>query len=279
MKVRVITALVLVAILAVVFIFLDTLLLNAVIGFVAILALWELLNATGILKHKGLTVLTMIQALAIAFFRAGYIGRLIIPIFLVILLGYFTLLVKNYGVLGIDHLAMAFMFGTLVPMFFSCAIYLRDDHGVVLGGYYLLIALGSGWLSDTGAYFVGSKFGKHKLAPRVSPNKTVEGSVGGLVSCLVLTLLLSAVYAWLMGALGHTVTIRYGAVALLSPLFAIVGMLGDLSASAIKRQFGVKDFGHIMPGHGGILDRFDSVMFTLPTVYAVVRHIGLISLA
>ncbi len=275
MKVRILTAMVLLCILTVVLMFLNTLLLNAVVGLISILAVYELLSATNLLRFKGLTVLTVIQVLVLTFLRTHYLWRYIIPILFLIILGYFILLIKNFGAMKIEHLAMSFLFSTLIPLFFSCAIHIRDDHGVVKGGFYLLIAMGAAWLSDTGAYFVGTFFGKHKLAPKVSPKKTVEGSVGGLVSSTLLILLLGVGYTSLLANRGIAVQINYPLLAVLTPVYSVIGMLGDLSASTIKREYGVKDYSNIMPGHGGILDRFDSLMFTLPAVYATVRHIEL----
>jgi len=266
---------VLLCILTVVLMFLNTLLLNAVVGLISILAVYELLSATNLLRFKGLTVLTVIQVLVLTFLRTHYLWRYIIPILFLIILGYFILLIKNFGTMKIEHLAMSFLFSTLIPLFFSCAIHIRDDHGVVKGGFYLLIAMGAAWLSDTGAYFVGTFFGKHKLAPKVSPKKTVEGSVGGLVSSTLLILLLGVGYTSLLANRGIAVQINYPLLAVLTPVYSVIGMLGDLSASTIKREYGVKDYSNIMPGHGGILDRFDSLMFTLPAVYATVRHIEL----
>lgn len=275
MKVRILTAMVLLCILTVVLMFLNTLLLNAVVGLISILAVYELLSATNLLRFKGLTVLTVIQVLVLTFLRTHYLWRYIIPILFVIILGYFILLIKNFGAMKIEHLAMSFLFSTLIPLFFSCAIHIRDDHGVVKGGFYLLIAMGAAWLSDTGAYFVGTFFGKHKLAPKVSPKKTVEGSIGGLVSSTFLILLLGVGYTSLLANRGIAAQINYPLLAVLTPIYSVIGMVGDLSASTIKREYGVKDYSNIMPGHGGILDRFDSLMFTLPAVYATVRHIQL----
>jgi phosphatidate cytidylyltransferase len=275
LKVRILTAMVLLCILTVVLVFLNTLLLNAVVGLISILAVYELLSATNLLRFRGLTVLTVIQALVLAFLRTHYLWHFIIPILLVIILGYFTLLIKNFGTMKVEHLAMSFLFSTLIPLFFSCAIHIRDDHGVVKGGFYLLVAMGAAWLSDTGAYFVGTFLGKHKLAPKVSPKKTVEGSVGGLIASTLLILLIGAGYTSLLASKGVTVQIHYLLLAFLTPIYSAIGMLGDLSASTIKREYGVKDYSNIMPGHGGILDRFDSLMFTLPAVYATVRHIDL----
>lgn len=278
MKTRVISSLVGLVILAVVAAFLDTLLLNVVIDAITLIAVYELLNATGIRKHRDLTVLATLMALVIPFARAGFVRELLVEIVFVLILLFFIVLLRRHETMRVEQVAMAFFFSTFVPAFFSCAVYIRDDFGAELGGFYILLALGAAWLSDTCAYFTGIRFGKHKLAPVISPKKTIEGSVGGIVGCTLCMLLLAWGYSALLGALGYPMRIHYGELLLITPVFSVIGMLGDLSASVIKRSFGVKDYGHIMPGHGGILDRFDSVLFTLPSVYILSHHIQLVSL-
>lgn len=135
-------------------------------------------------------------------------------------------------------------------------------HALVLydaphGSWLLLMAFLTVWFSDSGAYFVGRAFGRHKLAAQLSPNKTMEGAVGGIVLA-VLALLIANVF--IKALPGPTATVLF-AVAI-----AVVGILGDLFESLLKRTFGVKDSGNILPGHGGILDRFDSLMLVLPVV-------------
>ncbi len=134
---------------------------------------------------------------------------------------------------------------------------LRHEHGDV-GSGYVLYALGFAWFSDTGGYFAGRFLGKHKLYEAVSPKKTVEGAIGGLLVAI----------AW--GALGHftflrTVPLSHGLA--LGFVASALGQVGDLAESLLKRSTGVKDSGNIVPGHGGILDRVDAVILTTATVY------------
>lgn len=127
------------------------------------------------------------------------------------------------------------------------------------------------WGSDTFAYFVGVRFGRHKMAPVLSPKKSIEGAVGGIVGASVLTVIYSCV-CYKLGFLEKAETIGGTAAvfALIGAAAAALSQVGDLAASAIKRQMGIKDYGSIMPGHGGILDRFDSVLVTAPTIYILV---------
>lgn len=277
MKTRVLSSLVGLVILAVVFVFIDTLVLNAIMGLISILAVIELLGATGVRKFRSLTVLSVILAAIIPFARWQFVRGYLFEIIFIVILLFFVVLLKNHAVMQVEQVAMAFFFSMFVPVFFSCAVYIRDDFGPVLGGFYLLVSLGAAWLSDTGAYFTGLRFGKHKLAPTVSPKKTVEGFVGGIVVGCLCMLLLAWGYSALMATLGRPLQVHYLRLALVMPLFSVIGVLGDLSASIIKRRFGVKDFGHIMPGHGGIMDRFDSVLFTMPSVYILIHHITLVT--
>lgn len=121
------------------------------------------------------------------------------------------------------------------------------------------------WVSDTAAYFVGSAIGKHKLAPVLSPKKSIEGAVGAVL----ITAVISCAYAYLIGYQGTRDMIIFF---IFGGVGSVIGQIGDIAASTIKRYTGIKDYGNIMPGHGGVLDRFDSVLFTLPIVYIVIEN-------
>jgi phosphatidate cytidylyltransferase len=123
---------------------------------------------------------------------------------------------------------------------------------------YVIFALGIIWTTDSGAYFTGKKFGKKKLWPDISPNKTVEGFLGGIVTAIVFALL----FQWI-----SPFPISIIALILVTIVASIFGQMGDLVESALKRQYHVKDSGDILPGHGGILDRFDSLLFVLPLLH------------
>lgn len=127
------------------------------------------------------------------------------------------------------------------------------------------MALAFAWGGDTFAYFTGRLFGKHKLAPLVSPHKTVEGAIGGILGSGLVGVLCTVAAR---GLTGHAAGSMFGyiAVFLLGMGCSVLGILGDLFASAIKLQLGIKDYGTIFPGHGGIMDRFDSVLFITPLV-------------
>ena len=134
------------------------------------------------------------------------------------------------------------------------------------GGIYLVwVIFISSWVSDTFAYLVGVMLGKHKLAPVLSPKKSIEGSVGGIVGAV----LIGAVYgSFLNSAFG--VQYMGGILAFIGGVGSVISQVGDLAASAIKRNHNIKDYGKLIPGHGGIMDRFDSVIFTAPIIYLLI---------
>lgn len=145
--------------------------------------------------------------------------------------------------------------GTLYVSLFLFFYLIRNLEG---GTVWIFILLAGTWAGDTAAYFVGKKFGRHKLAPRLSPGKTVEGALGGMAGSV---LAVSAVYLF------YPPAASLFAIILLALLVGFFGMMGDLFESSLKRSAGIKDTGTIIPGHGGVLDRFDSMLFTAPAAY------------
>lgn len=147
---------------------------------------------------------------------------------------------------------------------FSCMVMIRLGDPGFTGGLLAFGVMGSIWVEDAAAYFVGSRFGRHKLAPRISPNKSVEGLWGGLAGCLVVWLLLAGL---------HVMGITFPLAILCALVCGAAAVVGDLFESRIKRGVGVKDSGNVMPGHGGLLDRSDSMLFGSVVVYTLL-HLG-----
>lgn len=206
-------------------------------------------------------------------FTAAFVGSLLVPAVVFPCLPFslcLTLLFLFVALLSLLHIrdikqsageVGLFLLGFLyVPLLMSFLVLLRDlDHGVQWI-FLLLIIVMSG---DTAAYYVGSSLGKRKLYPLVSPKKSVEGMIGGLAGSVIGTLLASATFF-------PELTIA-GAVAT-ALVVGLLGQLGDLFESLLKRSFGVKDSGTIIPGHGGMLDRLDSVLFAAPPLYIYARY-------
>lgn len=164
------------------------------------------------------------------------------------------------------HQTMAALFASVI-IAYSFASFVRIQATEIHRAYLLLPFILS-FACDTFAFFAGCALGKHKLAPKVSPKKTVEGSVGGILGNIVCGLLFAFVMdRWFGGSIG------YGAMAILAFFCSIVAQVGDLSFSLIKREFGIKDYGHLFLEHGGVLDRFDSVLFVAPVVELVLNFV------
>lgn len=268
MKTRLCSAAVGIIILIVVLSFFQTPVLNFAIMVVALLAMYEFLTATKINRNKLLSAMAYLVTAAFPFVPMQKELNLL-PLFLLPYIAVlFMILLRTHQDTRVEDIALTFMMSIGIPLSLAAAVYLRDNNGHALGMYYLLLALSCAWYSDSGAYFVGKACGKRKLCPQISPHKTVEGLIGGLVSCILLNLLTGFCYEKICALTGVVVQIHYLRLILISPLASLISVLGDLSFSMIKRQFSIKDFGNIMPGHGGVLDRFDSVLFTLPFIYA-----------
>lgn len=148
-----------------------------------------------------------------------------------------------------------------VAIGYSFSAFLRLEASGIHRAYLLLPFILS-FACDTFAYFAGLTLGKHKLAPKVSPKKTVEGSVGGLAGNVLCGLL----FVWVMDRFFGGSVIDYGPMAAMALICGVVAQIGDLSFSLIKREFGIKDYGHLFLAHGGVLDRFDSVLFVAPVI-------------
>lgn len=189
--------------------------------------------------------------------------------FAVMLLSAFVIFVtwlKKHKEIRYEQVFFALAAMVLVPQAMTTMV--RMERSDSESGLFLLImGLCGAWIADTGAYFTGVAIGKHKLCPEISPKKTVEGLVGGIVTtAAVYTAAFSVYYGFT--AKRAAVAFATGAVC------AVIGTVGDLSASMVKRQIGFKDYGKIMPGHGGLMDRFDSVLFVLPTFYVFITFFG-----
>ncbi|WP_225744138.1 phosphatidate cytidylyltransferase [Marinilactibacillus sp. Marseille-P9653] len=173
----------------------------------------------------------------------------VFALFIVLLLG-LTLIIKDYT---IEDVGVSFMGILYLGTGFHSFILTRENNL-----HLLILSLIIIYSTDTGAYLVGRKIGKHKLAPSISPNKTVEGSIGGVV----ISLLISIIYLLFFPS-AYSLIVVIPLIVILS----VAGQIGDLIESAIKRHFGTKDSGNILPGHGGIFDRFDSLIFVLSVIF------------
>jgi len=294
MRIRVISSFKGLAILALAFVVFDTIAFNIIMAMASVLALQEIFAATGAMGpasagksgrplaikrgYRGFAIIAVIFSLLFAFAQEAHLLRILPQIMFALLLVFFLLALGSHGTVRFEQASMIFLFCILIPLGFACAVYMRNQYGDVLGRYYLLMGLGAAWLSDTGAYFTGIKLGKRKLAPNISPKKTIEGVVGGAVTATLLMCLIALGYSRIAAMLGVNMHVEYIIILIAMPFLSLISVLGDLTMSSVKRQFGIKDFGSIMPGHGGILDRCDSALFTLPAVYILIQHFPIVFL-
>ena len=179
-----------------------------------------------------------------------------------------TIYVFTFPKFTTEQITVAFFGIFYVGLMFS---YLYQVRSMPDGKYLVWLIVLSSWGCDTCAYCAGMLLGKHKMAPKLSPKKTVEGAVGGVLGAALLGFLYGAYFEGHMVELARPGVISAAACA----IAAVISQIGDLAASAIKRNHGVKDYGHLIPGHGGILDRFDSMICTAPAIYFAVMFLGL----
>lgn len=187
-------------------------------------------------------------------------------------------MVFNHKTISIYDVALTFFGVCYIPLMFSTIYLIRELN---FGNYTVWLPFICAWACDTGAYFVGISMGKHKLTPELSPKKTIEGSIGGIlfsaVFCGVYGFFISTKEIKIEHIFNNTTNIIVSFV-LLGIVGSIFAQFGDLTASATKRRFNIKDYGKLIPGHGGILDRFDSVIFTSGICYIILKIIELYNL-
>ena len=278
MKQRLITAAVAIALMIPVLVFSDTILLNIVIALLSAAAVCEVLKAADCVRPVSMLVLCAAAALAIPFLSYDKKGIMLPIAGFVFTFAIMTILLVRFDTLSVQKVGFAFFITIMVPITMSVIVYFRNKYGPDgLGVFYILLLLVGAFMTDTGAYLGGRLFGKRKLAPKISPNKTVEGAICGVVVCLASMPLYCLIYSLISAANGAPVAVDYLRVIVLALLTAPMAIAGDLSASIIKRQCGVKDFGNILPGHGGIMDRFDSVLFVAPTILIYSHFLPLIA--
>lgn len=280
MKQRILTALLLICILVPVLLFSGTVAFPIVAAFFCFVAVYEMLFCLGTLKKAVISApilaLAALLPLALLFFgrpdaslRVGEIGLQHRLFFLVLVMALFVLLMFYLFAVAVfarrsitfAEIATSFLASFYVINSFLAILLIRyGQHG---NFYYLLCFIGP-WVTDIFAYFTGYFFGRHKLIPEISPKKTIEGSIGGIVFCIGAFLLFGVLVSGSTGTAPN-----YLVLAALGLLVSVLSQIGDLFASLLKRERGMKDYGNIFPGHGGVMDRFDSVLACTPLLLIV----------
>ncbi len=251
--------------------------------FFSLLSNYEILK-TAQVTNKPIFILSCLVAAAIPpSIEYKLFEKFPLPVYTLVFAYVFALLVlmlAQYKKTRFEHVAMALFTSVLIPSGMSSLMLIRDMYKVTNFDPYtksncsfiVLFALVCAWITDAMAYFVGRKFGKHKMAPTISPKKSWEGAAGGVAGNVLISLMVWGAFQ-LLAKKGLITPLFIPAwfVAPAAAVLSVIAMLGDLSASAIKRNYGVKDFGKIMgEGNGGAMDRFDSAVFVVPAIYGMI---------
>lgn len=267
---RTIVGLILAPVLLIVVLVLPKFCTALVVGVFAAIAVYELLGGTKLVRNPRMLVYSMGAAFFVSLWSyfgcSGALGILGIVLFYALLFSEIMLCEMK---IPFSRLAMCMTGGLIIPYMFSSLVRILNMEE---GRYYIMIPFVIAFMDDIGAYFVGSFLGKRKLCPNISPKKTVEGLAGGLISAVLGML----IYCLIL-QLGFDFEVNYLLVIVYGLVGALAGVFGDLTFSVIKRQTGIKDYGNIFPGHGGILDRFDSVVVVAPLVEALLLLIPVAS--
>ena len=264
MKTRIITAIVGILVLIGVMFTFNTMVFNLVIAAITLIAIHEIYSALGFEKKDWLMYAVLVPyTLLVMLSSYSAMRKLVMPMSFVLVTFFAIYLVVRNGTISYQKASGLLVFsGIVIFCFYS----------------FILLILCFAWGGDTCAYFAGRAFGKHKLCPVVSPKKTVEGAIGGVLGTMVFGVVATIIYSMAANRMeaftrSNIGVSMYFIIALLGCIAAVLGIYGDLFASVVKRQCGIKDYGTIFPGHGGILDRFDSVMFIAPFVTMVITAV------
>ena len=245
------------------------------IALVAAIGVFELTKAFEVKNpvFRGLCIAVS----AVLPFWFEYKEKLNIPVFPVVTIAVVAsliIMVLDFEKLKFEQVACSLCSAVFVPSALSCIILYRDlylafpDKYIKTDGiFFILFGFFCCWLSDTFAFFAGKFFGKHKLSPVISPKKTVEGAIGGVIGTAVLNVVLFVVFKKFFNL---SAEITLPVVIIASVCLSVISIFGDLAASTIKRHHGIKDFGNLLPGHGGVMDRFDSSCFVFPVLYSII---------
>lgn len=244
--------------------------LNIAIALVSVLGVYEIISALGFTKNLMLMIPSLIFACVFPFCDTLLWREVAYFLYNVVI---FSGLIFYHTDVTFREVGVIYSMALMIPTALSTMISLRDigqNHGM----FYVIIAISSAWISDVGGFFAGRLFGKHKLCPNISPKKTIEGAVGSFFLNISAMMLFGLIFEKVFPANG--VAVSYLPLFIIGVFGTLLSILGDLSFSLIKRSCHIKDFGEIIPGHGGILDRFDSVIFEAPFVFLLVQFLPIV---
>ena len=236
---------------------------------ISIIAMNEIFSVMNLSKNYPLVFFTLIFISVLPLMGNYLAWQIALYIYTVLI---FCLLITTPD-LSLQDAAVTYTMAVIITFGFGSLTELRVL-GINYGSFYVFLALAIAWTSDTGAYFFGKFLGKNKICPNISPKKTIEGFIGGIITCVLC--LIAVAYIFNNGIFSQRHTINYFLIVVLALFGSTISTLGDLCFSVVKRKYRVKDFGNLMPGHGGILDRFDSVIFVAPYVLIFLKFINII---
>ncbi len=244
--------------------------LNIAIALISALGVFEVIKALGFSRRWYITAPSMVTAVLVQFVEFQDANLYIYAAFTACVFG---ALLANHKEITFKEIAVVYSMVVIIPLGLQTIVLVRGLHAEH-GMFYALICVFAAWIPDCGAFFAGKFFGRHKLCPYISPKKTVEGMIGGVISSVVVL----EIWGWAFAEIlyGGTRQVNLLTLFIIGFFGALVSVLGDLSFSLIKRSCHIKDFGNVIPGHGGVLDRFDSVIFTAPFVYLVLRLLPMV---
>ncbi len=267
MKTRILSAIVGVSLTIFVLFFYETIILNIAVSIISAIMVYEVIRTIDLLNKSILIfIFSELYAITYPFLNLNGFFDFRVKSSIIYFLLLTLILLKKHIIINVEKLVLCGCFVVAISFFMSTIVYIRDDFAPY-SLYYIMFLFTIAWICDAGAYFVGRGFGKRKLSPNISPNKTIEGAIGGVITNFIFVGILTYVFANMVypGVKLNWITLIF--VTLVGSVFAIVG---DLSASIVKRQYKIKDFGNIIPGHGGLLDRFDSWIFVSAVSYPLI---------
>ena len=269
MKTRIIAAVALLPLLLIIVLALPKAFTAILFGLAGALAAYELLYATRLVTHPRMVIYASVSAFAVSMWSfAGQSHAWGTLLVVAVFAAYFGEMMASHVKLTFDKIAMCLVAALVIPYLLTSLVRI---HSLRLGRHYIIIPFVMAFMPDTGAYFAGRFFGKHKLAPVISPKKTVEGVFGGAISAVLGMLIYGAVMD-----LFFQMEVNYIFAAIYGLASAVGSVFGDLCFSVVKRQTGIKDYGNLIPGHGGVLDRFDSMMVVGPLAEALLLLIPVV---
>lgn len=268
MTTRIVSAAVAIVIAVVVLLLHNTFIFDLAIALLAAGAVYELFKAMDYLKYKiqsavciGYAFFECVSFIWLSKSKLLFLNELFFVG--VLILSMCILFLKNHEEFKFGDFFLMIAVAFFVPYSFTTLLDMNLYGGV--GLFMVILTLCGAWLADSGAYFAGTFFGKTPLCPSISPKKTVEGVLGGILTNGLIFIIIGLFYEFALDGS----PINYVPLFLTGMICALIGLVGDLTASVIKRQCGIKDYGNIMPGHGGIMDRFDSVLLVAPFMFYV----------